>query len=330
MKEVSFGSSATGSPNSDAWHAWRRNGIGGSDSIVIAAEAGLCPKVAWMDSIQKLWEVKTGLRSGRTESNWAMERGKRGEEPARQAYEKVRTPVSPIFGENDEHPFIRASFDGLSFKGDLIVEIKCPGEAAHALAKTGKVPPYYIPQLAHQGLVAWNKNWTGKKIHYASFVPETGDLAVVEANMAEVIAMAEQILPAEMRFWQQVMDRTAPCGDEWASAAAVWLEKNAALKEAEAELESAREFLVALLGAETSKSGGGVSVSRSVRKGSVDYKEMFKALSIDSAEAEKFRKPDTETISVRESKDEVVIATLPGNTRLYEAANDVPTKAYAW
>ncbi len=154
MKTIIF-EGETGSPDCPEWHTWRKLGIGGSDAPVVAADAGIVQKAKWMDSVQTLWEMKTGKR-GPKPANPAMMRGRKYEEAARIAYEKsTRNLVNSAFGENDKWPYVRASFDGLSFDGNLIVEIKVPGDRTMQMVRDGNIPEYYLPQLAHQAIVAW-------------------------------------------------------------------------------------------------------------------------------------------------------------------------------
>jgi len=84
-----------------------------------------------MSSVHKLWLIKTGQSEGPT-VNAAMRRGTKWESAARIAVEKATgIVIAPVFGEMDENPFVRASFDGMDFLQTSLVEIpgghpKCP------------------------------------------------------------------------------------------------------------------------------------------------------------------------------------------------------------
>ena len=79
-----------------------------------------------------------------------MQRGKRLEPLARLAYvNHTGIDVEPVCVQSREHPWMRASLDGLSADGRHVVEIKCPGEKDHRLAASGCVPEKYYAQLQH-------------------------------------------------------------------------------------------------------------------------------------------------------------------------------------
>lgn len=292
MKQIHFAGAESGSPNSAEWHVWRAGGIGGSDAPVIAYAAGLCGKSSWMRGVHDLWLRKTGQRTG-PKTNSAMLRGQRNEAAAREAYEAITgNAVSPIFGEWEENPFVRASLDGISFDELIITEIKCPSRKVHELAKSDRIVSYYLPQLAHQGMTAWGhpNTWTDQHLfHFASFVPETGDIAIVElaatsipvsdiAYSMTMVELASALLVAETEFWKQVTDVTAPCGSEWEESAALFLLADAELEEAKVAKEDIRQVLINLLGKEKKMEGGGVMAYRSEIKGKVDYKSAFEAI----------------------------------------------------
>ena len=205
MKIVEFAGADTGSPDSSEWHAWRAGGIGGSDAGAIAVEAGLLvdpPK--WFKTPHQLWELKAGIKEDSFKGNWATERGRKGEEVIRRLYEKeTGIFLSPMFGEMDDTPCVRASFDGISFDFAVIGEIKCPSAAVHAMAKNGEVVPYYKPQIVHQALTAWGdpSEWTNDlESHFISGVPEERDIATVRIRARRMQEYAKRLYEAELSF----------------------------------------------------------------------------------------------------------------------------------
>lgn len=312
MRSVVF-QTVSGSPNTDEWHAWRQAGIGGSDAGIIAAEAGLlADKPAWMKSVNHLFLIKTGQKEQEDISNnYAVRRGTENEEPARRLFEaQTGILLSPCFGEMESNPFVRASFDGLTFERDVLAEIKVPSQKVHELAKFGRVVEYYKPQLAHQALVAWGhpEGWTDETTFFISYVPETGELAVVEKPAKDYRALAEKLLDAEARFWASVEQVVPPCGNEWIDAAARYIAVNVQLDLAKAEVEVAKGKLVELLGSSKKIEGGGVSLVRAVKAGSVDYSALLKELMPEKSEedikafCDKYRKEGSETLTVRVEK----------------------------
>ena len=177
-----------------AWLAWRRGGIGASDAPVIM---GVSP---WMD-LDTLWLDKTG-RHRRGSSNAAMRRGQRLEPVARERYVRAtRLPVEPVCLEHGAHRWMRGSLDGLSSDGSVVLEIKCPGEADHGVARRGAVPEKYLPQLQHLLAVS------GARVcHYWSY--RDGEGALVE--VAPERRYIRELIERERRFWQHVLDDRRP------------------------------------------------------------------------------------------------------------------------
>jgi len=320
MKIVNFDADAvSGSPDSPEWHAWRAQGIGGSDAAVIARHAGLLEDAPqWVKTAHQLWAIKTGRVEDTFRGNWATERGRQGEDPVRQAYEAATgILVSPMFGEMELHPATRASFDGLAFDFSVITEIKCPSAAVHAAAREGRVVDYYRPQLAHQALVAWGHpdEWDGgNEVHFVTGVPERlaeGNtdptaIAVVRLKARELATYAAQLLEAEMDFWRCVTENRPPAGEGWEALAAQWLrhkEAAARAEEARKAVEAAmREYVEAhhLLVGE----GGGVRFQKEHRKGSVDWDKALKLAGVEIPDEiiEQARRPGTESWVCRQVK----------------------------
>ncbi len=312
MKSVVF-KTVSGSPDTAEWHTWRQGGIGGSDAPIIAGEAGLLTdKPGWLKSANWLYLIKTGQKEQEDLSNNpAVRRGKENEEPARRLFEEqTGILVSPCFGEMDTHSFVRSSFDGMTFERDVLAEIKVPSQKVHDLAKFGRVVEYYRPQLAHQALTAWGhpESWTDQMTFFISYVPETDELVYVERPAKDYRALAESLLAAEIKFWESVTEAVPPCGVEWLDAAAQYIAVNAKLDVVKAEVETAKTRLINLLGNGLKLEGGGVSIVRSERAGSMDYTAILQSLMPDkskdeiAAYCEPFRKEGSETLTVRVAK----------------------------
>lgn len=315
MKEIHF-KAVSGSPDSVAWHDWRGGGVGGSDACVIASAHRLCSRPSWAKKIENLLSEKAGLAFDTTPMNWAMKRGRDGEVAARLAFEaQTGIPVSPAFGENDQYPWIRSSFDGLSFDQREIVEIKCPGARAHDAAKNGVIPDYYLVQMAHQAIVAWGQPscWDedpGRRIYYASYRPEDDNLAVVAVDPVELAALAGRYLPVLIRFWDDVLRaKSAKAKGEAVTVSATPNLSQERLGDVEA---AAREFIRLSAEAEelntrldelrktlllaANEAGGrleawGVLAYKTEVKGSIDYPKAIKALGINVESLEAYRKP---------------------------------------
>lgn len=143
--------------NSKDWHAWRNKGLGASDAPIIMGDS------KWTTPFQ-LWAEKTGLLPRQEMNQYAiaaMERGKKLEPEALQRYSALTgKAMTTLVAEDDHQPYLRVSLDGweASNPAGHIVEIKCPGQEAHDIAKgntkrPGRVPEYYWAQVQQQILV---------------------------------------------------------------------------------------------------------------------------------------------------------------------------------
>lgn len=186
------------------WHAWRKEGIGASDAVAIL---GLGSQSAY-----QIWEIKTGLVSQaemdglRPEflAQWGN-RGKELEPVARTLYELAKGyEVRPCCLQHPTQSHMRASLDGFGRDGaDLVVlEIKCPGPKKHAVAKGGKIPPEYIPQLNHLLYVS-----KATRVDFMSFQDSDDFVVIPYYPDAKKIAAQNKKIHA---FWAKVQSKTEP------------------------------------------------------------------------------------------------------------------------
>lgn len=268
------------------WLAWRRQGLGASDAPAVMGRS------KWTTPYQ-LFREKLGLSEG-PKMNPAMMRGIKLEPKARQAYEQATGNVMvPMVIESTTYPILRASLDGMEFDGKTILEIKCPSEEAHAMAKAGLVPEYYVDQVQQQLYVSG-----AEVLHYWSFDGENGCLVVVRPDPVRIQAIIDESL----RFWDRVTSKRWET-DEWEAAATLWRVANMRFEEAQAFKDEATKALVSLLGGENKKEGSGVIVTRSSRKGAVDYERLLsdRGITLTQAELDQFRKAGSTSIKVTES-----------------------------
>lgn len=300
----------SGSPDSPEWLAWRKEGLGSSDSIFIAHEKHLIPadpKPSWIKPLAWLVRVKQGVERADGDT-WATIRGKHGESIARALYEQqTGNVVAPIFGEMDEYPFIRASFDAMTLCGGTIVEIKCPGAAAHAYAMLGTVPSYYLPQLAHQGLVAWGEpdTWPqDAEFHYVSCVPETREAVIVRVPAPQLQALAGKLLRELIAFWAVVRGESSLHGEDYARLAQAYLAAERVVEKAKETLEERRKALERFL-LESGRDkivGEGLNISFVEKRGAIDYDAALRDLGVGADALEQFRKPMQRIFSIRKEK----------------------------
>lgn len=265
---------------SQEWLDLRKKHLGASDAPVIM---GVSP----YKTVHDLWEEKLGLGTKEISSQ-AATYGKEMEEPARRAYEKLTgNLVAPAVVFHPELSFMMASLDGLTFDKTLAVEIKNCNAVDHEEAKSGIVPKKYVPQVQHQLAVL------GLPVmHYFSF--RQGDFALIEVKRDE--EYIDKLYKTETSFWEDVQNLREPklserdylmVNDPDAIALAnEWRAINEQIKALDAKEKEYREILIKKSN-ERNALIGDVKLTKSIRKGAVDYASIEELKSID---LEKYRK----------------------------------------
>ncbi len=277
------------------WKKWRSEGIGASDAPVVM---GVSP---WKTRLQ-LWEEKTGVFIPKDTGNWATARGLELEPKARANYELTHNIAMPIaFVEHKQYPFIRASLDGYSEEKSIVLEIKCPGKADHAIAKAGSIPDKYWPQLQHQLLASG-----AEKVHYYSYDGDS-DFALVE--VIPDIAYIGKLLVELITFWDMVKQQVPPEASDMDfkqvedNDIAIKIEKWETIKKNLEEFEVMEKEIRAEILPHLETFGRwkhkGISIYRSFRKGNIDY---TKIPILDTINLEEFRKSGSSSWTFRRSK----------------------------
>jgi putative phage-type endonuclease len=263
--------------NTPEWEQMRLNKIGASDAPVIM---GVSP---WKTPYQ-LWEEKLGLKKNAPKT-MSMERGIKLENQARDQFERLTGLVMmPQVIQHPSYEWMMASLDGIDFLGHNIVEIKCPGREDHCIALDGRIPEKYYPQMQHQLAVT-----DLKEAYYFSYDGQNGVIVMVPRDDEYI----EKLIDAEKKFWNSVESLEAPklvardyvekSDEEWTQLSSSWLECNRQLEFYKEEEERIRERLIELSDKNNCR-GGGIMLSRVVRKGNVDYKAVpeLKTVNLDA------------------------------------------------
>jgi len=256
---------------SDAkWLQFRKEHIGASDAPIIMGVAKWKTNDGRIKTPKLLWEEKLGLDSMLTDNN-ATRYGKKMEEPARKAYEKmINDLVQPVVIKDTKMPYLMASLDGLNIIGDRAVEIKNANQEDHELAKKGQVPEKYYPQVQMQYLV------TGvDKIDYFSFHKEEGIIVEVKRDDEYISEMKSKL----DEFWKCVTslktpplteDDFIPRDKEWEAKAAALFKVQEDKKRIAKEEEKLKKELKSLSMGENSFFGD-YRYGYAIQRGLVDY-----------------------------------------------------------
>lgn len=262
----------------------RKKYIGGSDIAVIMGHS------PYKKPLQ-LWLEKSGQVEQEDISHLAhVMRGNNYESIAREEVEKKYNKKFP-------QAFIKkgnfaANMDGLS--DDAVLEIKVMGLAAHIETSVGEIPFHYELQLRWYLMLAEKE--TGI---FASYRPEDETLYTLEIKRDA--DLEQQMVEAAVKFWRHVTDMTRPDGehitDDMTRLTTEWL----ALKQKLTEIETQFSVVDSELKEAFNKTGlknmqfGGLKMSRVVRAGSVQYKNIPELQNVD---LNSYRGPDTEYVKI--------------------------------
>ena len=255
------------------WLELRKKYIGASDAPVIM---GVSP---WTTPLQ-LWEEKLGIKGPR-ESTEAMRQGLVKEDSARNLFYKLTDiQVFPdvIFHENE---FMMASLDGIDLTRKHALEIKSPfkiDSPDHELALEGKIPQKYYPQLQHQ-LECLNLD----VIYYLSYYNDNSyKLIEVERDQKYI----DKMIPKLQEFHRRMIEIDPPSSNEndyeyREDNETKDLEKRYFfLKSYVDEFEEVKNKLIERAEGKNMKVGN-LTISRFMRKGTVDYKKIPELKSVD-------------------------------------------------
>ena len=194
---------------------FRKNRIGASDASIILGVSKWKTNDGRIKTPRLLWQEKLGLSSMDCD-NAATRYGKAMEQPAREVYESmVGELFTPEPIENEKYPHLMVSLDGLNVTDDRAVEIKNCSAEDHKLAKEGKVPAKYYPQVQMQIMVT-----ELPFIDYFSFHKGEGVIVKVDRDDEYISEMSKKL----DRFWEYVENLKEPPlteddfiekGDDW-------------------------------------------------------------------------------------------------------------------
>lgn len=259
--------------NTPEWLQMRKEKVGASDAPVIMEVS------PWKTPYQ-LWQDK--LSTTVPTQNYAMMRGHEMEPVARAAFEKTMDLlVTPMVKIHPKHEWMMASLDGVDPSGEHIVEIKCAGKDDHALAVSGQIPQKYYPQLQHQLEVCQLE-----RAYYFSFDGFNGVVVMVhrdEKYIKEMISKEQEFLECVNEFNPPKLterDYVQKNDQSWLDIALKWRSINQQMQLLEKQEKSMREQLISL-SENQNCIGGGIKISKSIRKGTVDYTKIPEFINVN-------------------------------------------------
>jgi len=172
------------------WLEWRHKGVGASDAPVVMGEN------PWKTSAELLREKRGPARDSIQDA--AMSRGVLLEPEARERYvSRTGRDMQPACLQSSQHEWLRASVDGITTDGNVVVEIKCGESVYRSTSQYGCVPDYYYGQLQHILAV------TGlESLDFWCYLPRRPELLVPVKRDNNYI---DRLLNTELEFWKDVL-----------------------------------------------------------------------------------------------------------------------------
>lgn len=255
----------------------RRTTIGASDAAPIL---GISP----FKTAMQLWQEK--VEGKRQFQNSSMARGNALEPEARDLFFKM-TGIYMAESDTQSHAirgWQTATPDGISFRRDQILEIKCGNKDLHEMAKKKQLPDYYMSQVQHQMSV-----FELDMAYYFSYDGHEGAVVEVKRDNSFIDAMVEK----EEEFWNLVMSKTPPSSQEILDMSSLeWemlVDEWQMITDLEERKKEIKAKMVQITGGKAAQ-GYGLKLQQVTQKGSVDY-SLIPELS--GVNLEKYRKQPT-------------------------------------
>lgn len=268
------------------WLSLRKTKITTTDMNVLMGFGHCTPLQLWKRKLDLEPEPKV----------YMGEKGHEAEDVARSIYEKQCQEVMwPTVYVSDTHKWAMASLDGMS-ENDDVVEIKLVGQDDYSLVcKSQKCLPQYYPQ------VQWQMFVTGLKVMSFMVFINSDQWEIVSVERDE--EYIDKMKKVAWDFYQKLVNFEPPemtnkdfierDDTEWNCLCSLWkkLQKEKKLLEKEEE-----DLKLMILGAcnGQSSSGSGVSASKIVRKGNIEFREIPYVKEMPLEELNKYRKSPTE------------------------------------
>ena len=298
---------------SEAWHAWRRDGITATESsVILGLNPYMTPWRLWCEKVGRALPVDLS-------SNPLVRFGIEHEDEVRQKFEvKHLDVVMPACGEFDEDPLFRASFDGLTSAMEP-VEIKCPSESTLTDVRQNGLESaaarLYRIQLQHQLMVC------GAKYGWLVFYDRALD-DIIEFEIERDDVLIAEIRSKGREFFDRYVakrkeppkdparDIYVPNGDadvaRWKQRAADYAAAQAALDALQKQIDAylavkdrCRDELTEMMGDFLHADFAGIALTKRITRGTVNYKALLRSKGIAENDVEAFRGKGSESWLVR-------------------------------
>ena len=286
--------------NSSAWLVWRKKGLGSSDAPIIM---GVSPYKTRF----QLWQEKTSDGQAEQKENFIFEKGHRIEVIARGILElRDNVDWQPRTFERLDKPFIRASMDAANV--DL-----CEGKEFKYVGKdvftAGVCPEHYFPQVQHQYLVTGFKRITMVLVtDHKELLGPGQKVAIKEIEVPLDVKYCKKLFDALVEFREHNIEKkiapdlterdSMPIKDKETKAL---LKKYASLqkkiKKLEEQIEPIKEQIFEKVD-HPFMVYGSISVKKSTRKGSIDFKKIPEVKQLSDEYLEQFRGKESTTRSI--------------------------------
>ncbi len=254
-----------------AWYDWR-NGLDLPDASprITATAASVIMGNSPFQTASQLWEQMVGLRPP-TETNAAMQIGVDYEDKAlAKLMEMTGVEFYAMCCTAEDLPIAGASLDGINDVGDIIAEIKVPGQKTIEMAQNGVVPPHYYDQIQ------WQLYCSGA-VNCLYFVYDwRNDVGYVNQVDRNEVRIAEMRVAA-IRFRQCVIERTPPGGFDLEFEATLLAGLMRDMAELEIRVQAARNAVTKAFeatGLPEARSGGLVIAKVAAKAGSTSWKKV--------------------------------------------------------
>jgi putative phage-type endonuclease len=272
----------------------RGRGIGGSDIGVVLGESPYKTRYA-------LWLEKTKrVQAEDISGKYHVQRGISNEPVARAKYEEqTGLKFEPTSWTVPGKDYLRCNDDGYNKEFGAMLEIKCMGKADHSAAALGIIPVHYHQQLQYNmGIAKANIGY------FISYRPEDKSMHVV--TVYPDLDMQKFLMDAAEDFWLNHVvadvppdvseDDYAPCLDpDFEVASERYKKLKAEMELIKEELDVVETVLHGFLGSNSGIKQNGITISRVVRAGNVDYKKIPQ---LEGVDLEPYRKPSTTYIKI--------------------------------